>query len=372
MILSSCTGKTKQLEPTAVSQDVTPTIQVEKSNIDKSRSQTIGPENFDIGINPLTGKLINDPHLLDRRPMAVKISNDPRPMRPQWGLSLADIVYEYYTEWGKTRFIAVFLGNDAELAGPIRSARFFDENIIRMYKSVLAYVGADDRVLKKFYKADFADRLISEWPAGCPPICRIDPKMWNHAITNTAWLSQHVSKLGISNTPQDLRGMAFNESPPGGGEKGTSLSLRFSPYYYSQWNYDFSHQNYIRLEDSQDDDKDQGELFDVLNDRLTGEVISADNVVVLYANYQYIVKKEDAEVVNIDILGEGDALCFRNGFVYKLKWIRKTKETLLTLLDADGNYFLFKPGQTWFEVVGTSSSTMVGKHGIFSIIFNIP
>jgi hypothetical protein len=48
--------------------------------------------------NPLTGLTAADPPLLERRPIAVKITQFPRLVRPQSGLTLADVVYEYYIE----------------------------------------------------------------------------------------------------------------------------------------------------------------------------------------------------------------------------------------------------------------------------------
>jgi hypothetical protein len=67
--------------------------------------------------------------MLNRRPIVIKVENIPRQDRPQWGLTLADIVFEYYTEQGGTRFAAVYYGQEAEKVGPIRSARFFDFNV---------------------------------------------------------------------------------------------------------------------------------------------------------------------------------------------------------------------------------------------------
>ena len=58
--------------------------------------------------NPLTGLTATDPSLLERRPIAVKVTLFPRYVRPESGLTLADIVFEYYIEAGLTRFIAVF------------------------------------------------------------------------------------------------------------------------------------------------------------------------------------------------------------------------------------------------------------------------
>jgi hypothetical protein len=86
-------------------------------------------------LNPLTGLPAADPALLDRRPLAIKISNYPRDIRPQYGLNEADVVFEYYIEWGYTRFIGIFYGNDATQIGPVRSGRYFDEHITRMYQA---------------------------------------------------------------------------------------------------------------------------------------------------------------------------------------------------------------------------------------------
>ena len=74
-------------------------------------------------INPLTGLAPADPALLDRRPVLVKIENLPRSDRPQWGLSLADLVYEYHTEEGTTRFAAIYYGNNATQIGPVRDRK---------------------------------------------------------------------------------------------------------------------------------------------------------------------------------------------------------------------------------------------------------
>ena len=58
--------------------------------------------------NPLTGLPVSDPSFLQHRPLAIKIANSPDYVRPQSGLTLADVVFEYYIEWGDTRFIAIF------------------------------------------------------------------------------------------------------------------------------------------------------------------------------------------------------------------------------------------------------------------------
>src|SRR5574341_981669 len=97
-------------------------------------------------LNPLTGLPPSDPSLMERRPLAIKVANYPRYVRPQSGLTLADNVFEYYIEAGLTRFIAVFYGNDSEWVGPVRSGRYFDEHVQRMYHAYLVFKFADPRV----------------------------------------------------------------------------------------------------------------------------------------------------------------------------------------------------------------------------------
>ncbi len=120
-------------------------------------------------LDPLTGLSPADPALLDRRPLAIKVANYPRYIRPQSGLTLADNIYEYYIEGGLTRFIAVFYGNTSEWVGPVRSGRYFDENIQRMYQSFLVFKFADPRVLNYFEASDFSQFIVVPSFGKCPP-----------------------------------------------------------------------------------------------------------------------------------------------------------------------------------------------------------
>jgi len=121
-----------------------------------------GPTNFPEGVNPLTGLEVEDPALLNRRPIIIKVQNLPRADRPHWGLSNADIVYEYYTEFGTTRFAAIFYGEDAEMVAPIRSARLFDFNVVRAYKGMFIFGSAYENTYNRLVNSEFANRLMIE------------------------------------------------------------------------------------------------------------------------------------------------------------------------------------------------------------------
>jgi hypothetical protein len=322
-----------------------------------------GPGGFPADVNPLTGLVPGDPALLDRRPLLVKISNLPRTVRPQWGLSLADIVFEYYTEEGTTRFAALFYGNDASIVGPIRSARFMDAHLVRGYKAAFAFGSAYDKVIERLYNAEYFDQLFIEGSSS--PMTRYDPNGMNHLVVDTADLSAAMSARAAGNARQDLDGMFFQLEAPSaalaGSGNGTTLVVRFSGSIYDRWDYDPAAGRYLRFVDETDDfNGGLGEVYTQATDRLTEQPLASDNVVVLFALYE--LYNEAPEVRDVQLVGSGPAYLFRDGRAYQLTWVRDAF-SVVTLIGPGGAPFPFKPGTTWFEVVGSRSTVEVNGQG---------
>jgi methyl coenzyme M reductase subunit D len=310
-----------------------------------------GPSNFPSDVDPLTGLQVANPSLLERRPLLIKVSNLSRNVRPQWGLSLADIVFEYYTEQGSTRFAALFYGNDAETVGPIRSARFVDSHLVRGYKAVFAFGSAYDKVIDRLYSAEYANRLVIEGPTA--PLKRFDPNGYNHLIVNTADLSTYITAQGVENGRQNLDGMFFQLAAPAGGESGKQMIVRYSASIYNRWDYDLTTGKYLRFSDTVDDYNVNNEQYAQLTDRLTNQPIASDNVVVLFVTHEYY--NVNPEVIDIQFLGSGAAYAFRDSQSYLINWQRNS-DGIVTLTNPDGSLFPLKPGTTWFEVVGLNST----------------
>ena len=79
-------------------------------------------------VSPINGLPVDDPTLLDRRLLAVKVDNHPN-ARPQSGINLADMVFEIRVE-GITRFLTMWMQSDAEFLGPMRSGRPTDATLL--------------------------------------------------------------------------------------------------------------------------------------------------------------------------------------------------------------------------------------------------
>ncbi len=351
-------------DPTATEGDPTNTPVLTPEATGSPTPDPTGP------VNPLTGLPVSIPALLDRRPLAVKVTLMPRlASRPQWGLSLADIVWEYYQNGGISRFHAIYYGNNSERVGPVRSARFFDENLIRMYKSIFAYGSGDARVLRRFSFSEFASYLVNEFPAGCGPMCRIDPGGSNHLVANTADLTQYILDQGLPNTAQNLEGMAFAAQRPPGGQPAAEVYVRFGPQVYHRWDFDTATGRYLRNQDTRDDlgiGEDYAPLVDALND----DQLSTANVVVLIVSHTYF--SQDPEIVEINLTGSGPAFAFRDGQMYEVRWSLPASNAVLTLVNEDGTPFPYKPGNTWYTVIGQSSIASQPSADAWRWDFRIP
>ncbi|HSQ17109.1 MAG TPA: DUF3048 C-terminal domain-containing protein [Anaerolineales bacterium] len=320
-----------------------------------------GPTDFPDGINPLTGLQVADPDLLERRPIAVKINIVPRYLyRPPFGLSLADIVFDYYHNSGYSRFFAVFYGNDADLVGPIRSGRLLDHELVQMYKSLFAYGSADELINQRFFNAVYSDRLILEGarsdcpPTSSAPLCRYDPAGGDLLLGGTAAMSAYVESRNVDNSQQNLDGMTFDGQVPGGGTPVSQVFVRYSRDNYVRWDYNPASSQYLRFQDNSED-TGQGEEYAPLIDRLNDEQITADNVVVIVARHEFYQQPPN-EIIEIYLSGSGTAYAFRDGKVYEVRWNRPTTNSVLFLTNPDGTPFPYRPGTTWYQVVGESTA----------------
>lgn len=360
-------------EPTLTATEVAPTNTPEPTFTPTPDYpvEGIGPLDYPENVNPLTGLEVADPAILAQRVAAVKIENLPREHRPQTGLSAADLVYEYYTEFGSTRFVALYHGQAPEKVGPVRSARFFDIQVVQSYKAVFLFGSAYSAVYSRMWNSDISSRLVVEGPTTYPALYREAVDGENMLFANLTQLPDALTRLGIDNQAQDLSGMFFRKGMDVNGYPATEVTVHFSTAVYNRWTYDSDTGKYIRSVDQSNAGTVEEENYAVLVDKTTGEAITADNVVILFVPYSYYVKNATEEVMDVNVVGMGDALIARDGQLFPVYWKRDTSGSTLTLVDGDGNAFPFKPGNTWFEVVG-SSSQKVQTDDTWRITFAIP
>lgn len=311
--------------------------------------------------NPLTGLTVSNLELLERRPIAVKITQFPRYVRPQSGLTLADVVFEYYIEDGLTRFIAIFYGNEAEMAGPVRSGRFFDEHIARMYQAFFVFKYADPRVYDYYKDSDLKDYLVVPGNGSCPPffIGDDDRDTYNNIFFNTVRFKDCIARReGVENMRPSVSGGFFSNMPPNTEMAAKRIFTQYSLDDYNYWEYLPEKNRYKRYQEA-DTQRNGNEItYSPLTDALTNLPVEADNVVVLFVPHRFTNKfEEEDEVYHIDLYRSGTAYVFRDGFVVEAAWHRHYLDQPIMLTSPQGAPIYLKPGVTFYQVIGESSES---------------
>ncbi len=327
-----------------------------------------GPTDFPENVNPLTGMVVDDVSLLERNPVMVKVSNFPRGLRPHTGLTWADIVFEYFIGAGATRYSAIFYGQNAPEVGPVRSARLIDAQLGNLYNTVFAFASADARVYNRVLNA-LGDRAITESPSTCPAICRTG----NGDVNSVFAVPEEVTKyadetVGITPVRPLLDGTYFNPTAPEGGEAGSKVTVKYSLSTISEWQFDAESNLYLRF--IEEVDANGVVTIIPLVDAVTDEQLTAANVIVLFVETIEITPTlHDFNLAN-NLAGQR-ALLFRDGQVYELLWKSQGPQLPVQFFDLNGELVPLKPGNTWFHVVGISSSqeeTAPGEWEVFNFL----
>jgi len=338
-----------------------------------------GPYSYEANVNPLTGLMVSDPAVLNRRPIVVKVSNSPPLVRPQSGINDADLVFEHYTEVGVTRFSAIFYANAPTRVGSIRSARLIDYELSPMYQALLAFAGGSIGVEKRIYgseavkaglcatredrdqcgaesdiigpagfipASDFADRAYKGVVYGPPTYFRDEKVPVPHNLfVNLGALWELAAKEGFAQRP-DLKGLAFlPDIPANDNGSGIFLQVRYATELVD-WYFNFQDGLYYRS-------SDEIKHFD----SNTNQQVRASNVIVLYAGHYLtdIVESGWGENVNwstqITLWPQGDMILFRDGKRYEGRWLRPSRSEALTFITKTGELLYLKPGNTWIQVV---------------------
>jgi len=356
MSLPTITRTSRPITPTAAA---SPTRAATWTPTPDARIQTT----FAADVNPLTGAKVTDPNVLNRRPLAVKISNYPPEVRPQRGLSQADLVFEHILE-GVTRLTAVFYSQMPELVGSVRSARYLDLEIPLMYKSFFAYSGASGGIKLKIQNAPWFNRVMSPdfgVPDSGDPFARIPEgnKAYEHTLfAKPALLYKWVQTHGMDNSRQNLQGMAFSDVPIGSSQPASGVVISYTwrsphPAEIVRWRYDTATGHYLRSTDGMP-------WTDANNNR----PVSAANVIVVYANHVTDCQIQENPLgidpdcktpgqfsIQIQIWGEGPVQIIRDGKVQSGRWIRINPTDMLAFVGADGKPLPLKRGNSWFQMV---------------------
>lgn len=294
---------------------------------------------------PFTGLEALDASAVSRRPLSVKIENSPA-ARPQFNLSSADIVYESVTEGGITRFNAIFHSTLPNTVGPVRSARLSDIWIVPQYDALFAFSGASSSVNGAVRRAQLPN--LSQDIGVSKPYSRNPQRRSPHNLMLDPAKAYEEAETRKMRTTSTLTPMQYGRARDT-SETATSATIVFSTANTSVWQYDETSGEYLR--------SNNGAAH---MDAATGEQLSADNVVVLWAKHSMTRGRDSTGATTYDITlgGEGRVTILRDGKRYNGTWIAD-ETTAPRFKDGSGQPIKLKPGRTWVQVIDLSGSLMM-------------
>ncbi|MDX1993744.1 MAG: DUF3048 domain-containing protein [bacterium] len=352
----------------------TPTATPTPTNTPSPTPTPNGPFSYPEGINSLTGLAFPNDEARDRRTLIVKISNFPPLVRPQTGINLADVVYEYEVEGGVTRFAAIFRSNSPDRVGSVRSARLFDLELIVMYNAMLAYSGTSEPIQNRIQNLEYSYLFFTPlWGDNCENagFCRDEDLLeagtpLEHTMFLDTTTLYEYSETRNVNTGYPARGFAFSERPDPNGEPANDVYIAWYGQGEARWQYQEDTGRYIRYTDGIPH-MDAGD----------GEQLWADNLVVIEVPHddQPDIFPEGASYVSTDIqlralegeeFAQGRAYVIRNGQWYQGFWRRRSNEPGDALLLLYGNNvpMMMKPGRTWVTVVRWLGDAVLSEEAV--------
>lgn len=272
-------------------------------------------------------------------PIGIMIENLPS-VRPQSGLSSAQVVYEALVEGFSTRFLVVFDPNELpDTIGPVRSARPYYLEWISEYDGLYVHAGGSPEALaavdglalknlNALYKGQYFWRDSTQ---SAPHNLYTSKELLGYAVRDLGFENETAGfDIGVYSSDPDLV-----DRP----EDAKKVIIRFSGYNYEvEYQYDRDSDEYLRFNGGVEH-----------KDRNSDQQIRAKNVIVV--EIPPVVSIGEKGRLTFDISGEGRALVARHGEIIEGTWKKPDRTTKTRYYDLNGEEIDLGRGSTWVHII---------------------
>jgi len=297
--------------------------------------------------HPLTGEAMDAP--FTGRATAVVIDNIKDAM-PQKGISQADILYEFETEGGITRCLAIFTRLDGiESIGPVRSARSYFNNIACAYDAPIIHCGGSKPGRNGHY-GDYGQK-ISGWEhvdenANTQYFYRDQDRInagyhsWDCLFTTGSELKRVLADKGFDRIYDEQKDyiLTFQEDLVLNGETANTIIGTFNAGKTTTMTYDPATKLYTASQYN-------GPHIDANS----GDDLTYSNVIAIYTKQWY---RNDGQYDRsfYELIGEGTGHLACNGQIVPIRWIRPSLDEPFSFVTEDGVPVTLTVGRTYVGV----------------------
>ncbi|HEX6547908.1 MAG TPA: DUF3048 domain-containing protein [Candidatus Dormibacteraeota bacterium] len=282
-------------------------------------------------------------------PAMVQVENAPD-SRPHSGLQNADLVYEYLTEGGITRFTVIYFDpSGSGKIGPVRSARLVTLRLVKSYSGVLFYSGASDKVQGLIWDSKIPN--YSEGSNGGKYFKRDSSRVAPHNLYSSG--DQLKSGVSDSNAKVTYTLPSSGEPSATGDGQVTKFSFAQTDVHSVSYAYDSGSKTYQYTTDG-------GPEIDTDN---SSQPLKITNVVLIRVAHHDAGYTEDVlgeNGIDFDLQGTGKADVYTRGQHFAAGWDLSDPAKPLRLTTADGKDFTLPQGLTWIHLVDPNMAVQAG------------
>jgi hypothetical protein len=284
-----------------------------------------------------------------RHPIAVMI-DDLRAARPQSGLASASVVWQAPAEGGIPRYMAVFQDNLPKVVGPVRSSRYYYIAWAAEWRAIYYHAGGSPQALATLRSKGRGQYVFNgeAFRYEGTSFYRLPTRSSPHNLySDGSKLRSLGKKLGAKDKASKTVWQFAPDAPLEARPYGGSITVGY-PYNKITYKYDRKSNTYLRSvtgEPKQTDAADKTR-------------IAPKNVVVMRMRFGPLNDGHPgAPRLEATVVGSGTAWISTNGRTIKGTW-KKTGVTKPTkFYDKAGNEVTLTVGQTFVQVLTTSTSS---------------
>lgn len=277
----------------------------------------------------------------DSRPYAVMINNINVARPLQSGLQDAYIIYEIIVEGGITRYMALFLDQNTERIGSVRSSRHYFLDYAIENDAIYVHHGQSPQAQSDFSKFNI-DRIVVDnsstgWRDTSLNVSSEHTLFTSIEKLNTKLNSFRTKRQGDLLLDYSIDSVNLGEME--GAIVANSVSVKYSNYITSSYTYDSVNKVYKRFVNNSEH-----------KDYVTGQQYTFKNIITYKVKNYTLNDGEGKGRQDINNVGSGDGYYISEGYAVPIKWSKTSRSSQTEYTYLDGTEIKVNDGNTFIQI----------------------
>ncbi|RVU55727.1 DUF3048 domain-containing protein [Anaerosphaera multitolerans] len=283
---------------------------------------------------------------------AVMLDNHPD-ARPQSGLNDAEVVYEFKAEGEFTRYLALYMKNEVDVLGPVRSARPYFVDTAAEYEAIYAHWGGSEAGY--FQISTLGVKNLDGIALEGITYYRnkeVNKRRPHDGYTSYESMYEKAEELNYLEDLQPVTSFKFDYSEDlnaikeqMGDVEATKVSLDFFKHYNTTFEYTPDSNSYLVFRNGEE----------VVDERDSSNVV-AKNIIVQFAK-SYVSGPNGT--LTVEHLGEGEGKLITNGKIIDITWEKDSDNSRTIFKTLSGEEIILMPGETFIEVLDLTDNVEI-------------